>query len=318
MKIKGIAVWAPVLALAVAAPAFSLKGSQLGQGQAIVTILPKHQGAAHASVSIQDLSSVKVNGKTAKVMLWAPFRDSVDPIELVLLIDDSSRTSLGTQLHDIEHFINSLPPNTKAAIAYMQNGRADFVEPLTTDHKQVLRALHLPLGSPEYSASPYFCLSDLAKNWHSRDPAARREVVMITDGVDYYEKRYDPEDPYVQAAIRDSVRAQLVVNSIYWLNQGRLDSTGYENFAGQNLLLEVTEATGGKCFWEGMGNPVSLSPYFDELTRRFRNQYALVFVSPFDGKPEVETLKVKLSAPGSDIVTPQKVLVVPQSRPVQN
>jgi hypothetical protein len=73
----------------------------------------------------------------------------------------------------------------------------------------------------------------------------------------------------------------------------------------------VAQATGGKSFWQGFGNPVSLQPYFEELTRRFRNQYELGFVSPLNGKPEVETFKLKLSAPGEEVTAPQQVLVVP-------
>jgi hypothetical protein len=76
-------------------------------------------------------------------------------------------------------------------------------------------------------------------------------------------------------------------------------------------LAQVTQATGGKSFWEGTGNPVSFEPYFDELTRRFRNQYELGFTSSLGSKPEVETLKLKLSAPGTEVDTPQQVLVVP-------
>jgi hypothetical protein len=193
----------------------------------------------------------------------------------------------------------------------MENGRATFAAPLSADHEQVLRALHLPGGSPGYSSSPYFCLSELAQHWPSRDSEARREVVMVTDGVDRYQMHYDPEDPYVEAATTDAVKAHLVVYSIYWVNRGRADQTEYENNAGQNLLNEVTQATGGKSFWQGMGNPVSFEPYFDELTRRFRNQYELGFVSRLGGKPEVETLKLKLSAPGTEVDTPQQVLVVP-------
>jgi hypothetical protein len=186
-----------------------------------------------------------------------------------------------------------------------------FSAPLSADHAQVLSALHLPGGSAGSSASPYFCLSDLAKSWPSQDPAARREVVMITDGVDNYERQFDPEDPYVQAAISDAVRAHLVLYSIYWKDQGRGDQSGYESNAGQSLLNEVTQATGGKSFWQGIGNPVSFEPYFDELTRRFRNQYELAFSTESKGKPEVETMKLKLSAPGSDVASPQQVLVVP-------
>jgi hypothetical protein len=107
------------------------------------------------------------------------------------------------------------------------------------------------------------------------------------------------------------VRARLVVYAIYWEGQGRLSRTAYENNAGQNLMMEVTEATGGKSFWQGMGNPVSFEGYFDELIRRFRNQYELGFVSPLAGKPEVEELRLKLHAPGTEIDAPQRVLVFP-------
>ena len=73
----------------------------------------------------------------------------------------------------------------------------------------------------------------------------------------------------------------------------------------------MTQATGGKNFWQGSGNPVSFQPYFDELTRRLRNQYELGFTAPLKGKPEVDTFKLKLTAPGADVDAPQQVVVVP-------
>ncbi len=277
-------------------------------GNVVVTVLPKHEGDVAPSVANQDLS-IKVNGKNAKVVKWAPYQDG--NVELVLLIDDSARSSLGTQLNEIASFVKTLPPNIKAAIAWMENGRAVFTTPLSTDHDQVLKALHLPGGSPGFSASPYFCLSDLAQHWPSNDPAARREVVEISDGVDPYQRRFDPEDPYVQASVTDSVKAHLVVYFIYWRALGRADNTESANNAGQNLMQEVVQGTGGKSFWEGLGNPVSFQPYFEELTRRLRNQYELRFSAQHNGKPEVETFKLKLSAPGDEITAPQQVLVAP-------
>jgi hypothetical protein len=303
-----IAILTTAMALLMAVTTYAQNGG--GHGQAVVTVLPKHEGELPASVTNQDLA-VKVNGKNAKVTKWKQYESPGNNLELVLLIDNSARSSLGRQMGDIAQFIKSLPPNVISAIAYMENGRAVFAAPLSADHDQVLRALHLPVGGAGASASPYFCLSDLAKNWPSNDAEARREVVMVTDGVDNYERRLDLDDPYVQAAITDSVRARLVIYSIYWLNQGRADSTLSANFAGQSLLAQVTQATGGKSFWEGTGNPVSFEPYFDELTRRFRNQYELGFTSTLGSKTEVETLKLKLSAPGTEVDTPQQVLVVP-------
>jgi hypothetical protein len=301
-----MAIWmiAGALLLMVA-PAFS---QSTGRGRTVVTILSKQHGESPASVS-QQAVSIKVNGKESTVASWTPLRGPEARLELVILIDSAARNGLGSQFSEIEHFVNGLPPNTKVAIAYMVNGRAVFAAPLTADHAAALRALHLPGGTPGSSASPYFCLSDLAKNWPSKDRGSRREVVMVTDGVDDYDRRYDPDDPYVQAAINDSARAGLVVYSIYWLNQGLADSTMYANNAGQSLLTELTEATGGKNFWMGIGNPVSFQPFLEELTRRLENQYELGFSARLDGKPAAETLKVKVVGSGIDVTAPKQVFV---------
>jgi hypothetical protein len=287
-----------------------LEAQEAVQGLAVITVLPKVDGQLPSSVTQQDLA-VKVNGKNAKVMHWGPIESPDNQVELVLLIDSGARSSLGRQMNDIEQFVQGLPPNVKAAIAYMQNGQAVFSGPLTTDHTQILKNLHLPMGASGVSASPYFCLSQLAKSWPGQDVRVRREVVMVTDGVDPYQRQFDAEDPYVEAAITDAARARLVVYAIYWTNAGFADSTAAANNAGQNLLGEVTQATGGKSFWQGLGNPVSFQQYFEDLSRRLKNQYELGFTVPSGIKPGVEQFQLKLHAPGTEIDAPQKVLVVP-------
>ena len=199
----------------------------------------------------------------------------------------------------------------------MENGRAGLAGSLTADHAQALKGLRLPSAEPGENASPYFCLSDLAKHWPSDDREARRAVIMITDGVDNYERRYDPQDPYLLASIKDAVRAHLVVSSIYWRNAGRADRTEYANDTGQNLLAQVTQGTGGNSYWIGMGNPVSLQPYFQDFNRRLQNQYELGFTVPLHGKAEEATLKVKVNAPDSSVTAPQRVWVAPAGAPLQ-
>jgi len=310
-KLK-IAILAAAGALLAAAPAFSQSAEREGQGQAVVTILPDHGNGAPGAVSQQQLN-LKVNGKETPITGWTPLQGANDGVELVVLIDQGARTSFGSQMSEVTNFIKSLPPNTSATIGYMENGRAALAGPLTTDRAATLRGLHVPMGMPGDDASPYFCLSDLAKRWPSQDQQARREVVMISDGVDYYDRRYDPDDPYLQAAINDSVRARLVVYSIYWQNAGRLDRSMYQNNAGQNLLLAVTQATGGNSYWEGMGNPVSFEPYFGDIRRRLNNQYEISFNSPLGSKPAIETMKLKVNGAAAKIAAPQQVLV---DRPV--
>lgn len=292
-----------------AVPAFPQSENQPGHGQATVTVLPAKGDRAPALT--QEQLSVKVNGKDSTVTSVRPFGPGA-PVELVLLIDGAARTSLGTQMGDIQRFVQSLPANTEATIAYMQNGEAVLSGPLSTDRATTLKGLRMTGGFPGISASPYFCLSSLAKKWPSDNRQARREVVLVTDGVDYYDGalHYDPSDPYLQAAIEDAVKAQLIVYSVYWRNSGRLDRTMAATNAGQNLLSQLTEATGGNSYWQGFGDPVSFQPYFEDIERRLNNQYEVGFMAPSNGKTQVDSFRLKATVPGAKIDAPQQVLVL--------
>ena len=294
--------------LLAGAGAYAQKGDAMGHGRAVVTALPAHPTDPPVSIAAQQLK-LKVNGKDATVTGWTQLRESNSPVELVLLIDGSARTNLGGQFSAITGFVNEIPTNTKIAIAYMEEGRAAMAGPLSSDPAQVLQGLRMPAGMAGSNGSPYFCLSDLAKNWPSRDGMARREVVMITDGVDEYNPRYDPDDPDVQQAITDAVHAGLVVYALYWHDQGAMDRIGGVQNGGQNLLVAVTEATGGIDFWEGTGNPVSFEPYFQNLRIRLRSQYALTFSAPLRGRPAAEQVQLKAAVPGAKIDAPQQVWV---------
>jgi hypothetical protein len=291
-------------------PAFASSENQLGQGQTVITVLPA-KNAAPAAVNPQDLS-LKVNGKTTSITGLEPLRGPDSKVELVVLIDDSARSSLGNQLKDVASFIETLPPNAAVTVGYMENGRAALAGPLTMNRDQAVKGLHLPMSVSGVNASPYFSLDALAKNWPSNDPDARREVVMVTDGVDNYDRRYDPEDPYVQTAIDDAVKAHVMVYSIYWQDAGRFNRSLFAANAGQNLLLQVTGATGGNSYWIGMGNPVSLSPFLDDIKQRLNNQYELSFMAPSNGRPEVANFKLKVND-GAKVDAPEQVVVTARS-----
>jgi hypothetical protein len=308
MKKIGLATTFALGAMLFAGQAFAQKDTQQGQGRAVVTILPAQKNGDVGQVSAQNVK-IKVDGKESSVLNFTPLQEANSPVELILLLDSGARTSLGTQFQDIQKFVGEMPPNTRMAIAYMENGRAAFASQLSSNPADVLKGLHLSTGLPGSNASPYFCLSDLAKNWPSHDRTARRQVLMITDGVDNYDRRFDPDDPYVQAAVNDSVRAGLAVNSIYWRDMGRFNSGFYATNAGQNLLYIVSQATGGRNYWQGAGNPVSFAPYFQDLRSRLNHQYELSFTAPSKGKAEVQSLKVDLHVPSAKVDAPQRVLI---------
>ena len=279
------------------------------QATAVVTALPK-SGEARP-ITAQQIQLL-VNGKKTAPTVWRSYGS--EPVELVVLIDSGARTSIGTDLEEVGHFIADLPPNVSAGVAYMINGRAMFTAPLSTDHAAVAKQLHLPGGTPGSNASPYFCISDLAKRWPAARGNARREVLMITDGVDEYYLRYDPSDPYVKAAIADSQRAGLVLYSIYFKNQGRLGSSFYETNAGQNYLQLVTEETGGNNYYEGLGNPVSFSPFLSDLSRQLMNQYELGFDVAGEKKESFAAIKVRASNSDVKLRAPLHVTVPPVAK----
>lgn len=309
----GIFICAITASFFAIAGAPAQNGDDSGGGNAIVTVLPNHANEQRPNISQQDVKQIKVADKDAQVTGFTPLAGPNSPVELVFLIDSGARTSLGTQLSEITSFVQEAPQNTKMAIAYMQNGSAVLGSQLSSDPAQVLQALRLPGGPVGASASPYFCLSDLAKHWPSNNRSARRIAVLIADGIDYYNLRYDPNDPYVQTAIDDSVRNGLVVYFLFWGDAGRISHSGWEQNAGQNLMLQVTQATGGYSYWQGFGNPVSFKPYLEDLRNRLANQWGLSFAAPLSGKggAQVERLDFKMSVPAAKVDAPQKVLVEP-------
>jgi hypothetical protein len=252
---------------------------------------------------------VKVDGRSADVTSVTPLRGDRAGLQLVILIDSGSRASLGRQMNEIADFVKALPPTTEVAIAYMVNGNAVLEQPLTSDKELALKSLHLPGGTVGSSASPYFCISQLAKNWPSHKMNDRREVVTITDGVDPYEVRFDPEDPYVRTAIHDAIRNNVEVDAVYWHNKGFASHIGFIAGGGQSLLTMLTDQTGGRFYYQGLENPVSFQPFFRDLSKRLENQYELSFMVPAKVKSKIATLKVKLEVPKVKMNTPQLVAV---------
>jgi hypothetical protein len=170
-------------------------------------------------------------------------------------------------------------------------------------------------------ASPYFCLSDLAKHWPSTDREARREVVMVTDGREPYSQGYDPNNTYVQAATNDSTRAGLVVYSIYWSRWNRANSPSGDMYGketalfsaeasdGQNYLITLTRATGGFSYGYGIGNPLSIKSYLDDIALRLEHQYKLSFTARLDDKPEIKSIKLKAGGIAAEIAAPEQVFI---------
>jgi hypothetical protein len=274
-----------------------LPAQETNTASAIVTVITK--SAEDVTPVPRQTISVFENRKLQEVAGWVPLRGERSGLQLVVL---------GLQLNDIRSFLNGLPPTTQVAIGYMRNGAPNLAQNFTSDHAQAAKSLRLPAGIAGDNGSPYFCLSDLVKHWPGGDSNVRREVIMVTDGVDRYSgARFDPEDPYVQAATSDAQKAGVIVYSIYYRGAGRYDRSGLVTDGGQNYLTQVSGSTGGKVYLEGFGNPVSFAPFLSDIQRKLQNQYELSFVST--AKPGLQQLRVKTSQPNTALEYPSRVPV---------
>ena len=217
--------------------------------------------------------------------------------QVALLIDDGLRTSFGRNFQDLNTFVNGLPAGIEVLVGYMQNGGINVVQPFTTDHAAAATKLRIPFGSPGISASPYFCLSEFSKSWPGAVPEGRRNpealapmvpaaagtrkarfVLMITNGVDPYNGStsiLNQNSPYVDTAVRDAQRAGVAVYSIYFSDAGFRGGQG--SFSGQSYLAQVAERTGGTAYFEGTGNPVSLTPFFSQFEKAISETYVATF-----------------------------------------
>jgi hypothetical protein len=248
-----------------------------------------------------------------KVTDWVPARGDRAALELVILLDDSSNITLGTKLEELRKFIGSQPDSTRIAVAYMQNGSAKMAQSLTSDHALAAKALRLPLGMPGLNGSPYFSLSDLVKHWP--ETTARREVLMVSDGIDRYYEGDDLQDPYLATAIQDAQRAGVLVFAIYSPGAGHSGHSFFRTSWGQNYLSELVDETGGESYYIGFnGPPVSFVPYLDDLARRLNQQYWLTFIAKPQKKSGLQRIKIMTEVPNAELVSASSVYVPAEER----
>jgi len=239
---------------------------------------------------------------------WIPMQGEQAALELFILLDDDSGTNLGAQLQELQKFIVAQPPTAKVGVAYMQNGTARIAQELTTEHELAAKSLRLPLGSAGVDSSPYFSISDLIKRWPAS--SARREVLVISAGIDRYYGAGDPNDPYLDAAITDANRAGIVISAIYNPDAGHFGHSHYQTFWGQNYLSELADKTGGEAYYIGLtGTPVSFAPYLDDLARRLQHQYLLKFLAKVPKRSGWQKVRLSSEVPNVDLVSAGRVYV---------
>jgi len=249
------------------------------------------------------------SGKTRlDVIDWVLAQGQKGGLQLAILIDNSANVfGVGTQLNEIADFIAHQPASTAIGVFYAVNGTVQVAAPFSRNHDAVAKTLRVPQG-PGVGSSPsvYLSLSDLI-NHHWKPTGGRREVLLISSGVDRMDR--GPDSPYVQGAVEDAEKAGVEVHAIYTAGAS-FDESMRGQFA-QGNLVNLAESSGGFNLFEGVSSPMTFSPYLGKLDMALRHQYRLTFaIEPSSkAKGELRAITIRTEQHQVDLRYPKLVWV---------
>jgi len=193
----------------------------------------------------------------------------------------------------------------------MRNATVQIVQDFTTDHAAAAKALRLPLGSAGAYGSPYLSVIDLMTRWPANQN--RREVVMVTDGIDRARRgmfwRGLNVNPDVDSASDVAMRTGTIIHTIYAPGVGRLYRNYWEATNGQLGIAKLSDVTGGESFFLGLQSPVSFAPYLDQLQKILDNQYLLSFSAKPDKKAGLQYVTLSTEVAGVEFAAADAIWV---------
>lgn len=192
----------------------------------------------------------------------------------------------------------------------MRNATVQIAQNFTTEHEQAAKAIRLPMASSGAFGSPYLSLVDLMKRWPAH--ANRRQVVMVTDGID--RARGGPRfsvmtNPDVDTASNLAQRTGTMIHTIFARGVGRRGSNFWEINTGQMGIARLSDQTGGESFYLGMQNAVSFKPYLDDIQRALDNQYRLEFEAVPTKKSGLQSVNLSAEVAGVELDSADSVWV---------
>jgi len=277
-----------------------------------------------------DNIKVKQGKDLLKVTQLIPAQGDNAALQLFILIDDTCDPAIGNNLSELRDFINAQPASTQVGVAYMSNATIQITQNFTPDHALAAKAVRLPRGTLSSMDSPYLSLMSLVKGWPQQK--VRREVLMITDGIDRLRgerSSFGPTPPRgiggpsvatgpttmptispdADSASRNSQRYGVIVHSIYATGAGRRGRNAWEAQLGQSGIAKIANETGGEYYALGTQNVVSFKPYLDRLQRFLDNQYYLVFQAVPRKKEGLQRVDISTDVANADIAAADNVWV---------
>ncbi len=228
---------------------------------------------------------------------------------LAVLIDDSLDSGIANQWNDLKAFFAAQPDTTYISVAYARNGTAMLAQDFTSDHELAAKALRIPVGSGGAFTSPYLALLDLMKRWPAS--ADRRSILLFSSGIDYFRGDFWTRPPDLDSTISRAQKQNINVWTIYAPDAGHRGRGFFIANRAQSYLTELSDQTGAESFYLGTAAPVTLKPYFDELSVHFSNQYLLTFKASGGAKGRFERVRIATELPYVEFLAASQAFLPP-------
>jgi hypothetical protein len=232
-----------------------------------------------------------------------------ETLRLAILIDDSLDPVVASQWGELKEFIMAQPQTTYIAVAYGRNGIAEVAQDFTNNHELAAKALRIPFGTAGAIASPYLAILDFEKRWPSR--GGRNSILFISAGMDYFRGSFGLQNPDVDSAVSRAEKTNINIWTVYSPDNFHRGRGFFRVTTAQSLLSKLSEETGAESYYLGLGEPVTLKPYFDEIDLHLKNQYLLSFRGDGGKKGKFQHLHVRTEQPQVEFLTFDQVFLPP-------
>jgi hypothetical protein len=230
-----------------------------------------------------------------------------EKLYLAVVIDDSLNSNVASQWADMKAFFAAQPDTTLISVSYARNGTAVVAQDFTNNHELLEKALRIPLGAGAFS-SPYLTLLDLMKRLPPT--ADRRSILLLSSGIDYFHGNF-PSSPDLDSVVQRAQKENINIWSIYYPDAGHAGRGFFRTSRGQSDLSQIADQTGAESYALGFGLPVSLKPYFDELSMHLANQYLLTFSGNGGKKGKFERVHITTELANVEFLAPSDTFLPP-------
>lgn len=260
-----------------------------GAGVRSVTIpltLRLREPKAQTEIQSIDYLTVIEDGEEQEILsMRGGIRSS---LSLAVLIQDGIGAPASNEIRNLASFIRRLPQGTRVMVGYLSSGSIQVRQRFTVDLERAARSLRIPISSSSVAPyNPYVQTIEALKRFESQ-PIGRRAILLVSDGLDV-SRGVDSASPAqsldLQRSINEAQRRSVAVYSIYVPSDTSrtLGNSMLLGF-GQGSLQRLSDETGGRAYFQGLGAPVSFDPFLREINTLLPRQFALTYLSTHPGK----------------------------------